>query len=104
MKREKRVYVFSDYGLDLESLPDSPKLFMKYWEEKFEDIPQEYRENAKIFFSVGHEYKTSVLIFYTRDETDEEWKEAEEEKRKQFAETEKNELEQLERLKKKYGV
>ena len=105
MKNEIKVVVFSDESCEYD-LPDNPKEFLKWWQDKFDLVPDKYRGVAKVDCSTITSYDCSQLeveVYYYRDETDEEEADrlkSEENKRKFI---EKGELLQLERLKAKYG-
>lgn len=75
MKKDIKIVVFYSDSCE-PSLPDTPAEFIKWWEEKFNLCPPEYREKLKVDCTTSSYYDGSQLevhIYYNRQETDEEY-------------------------------
>lgn len=75
MKKDIKVVVFSNDSC-ASYLPDTPAEFIRWWEEKFNLCPLEYREKLKVDCTTSTYYDCSCLevdIYYYRPETDEEY-------------------------------
>ncbi len=62
---------------DVWDICGTPAEVMKYWQDKIDLIPAEYRETAEIHLSAEPYYDSATLelyIFYEREETPEEIK------------------------------
>jgi len=105
MKEEIKVVVFSDESCEYD-LPENQEEFLKWWQDKFDLVPAEYWDVAKVDCHAGMQYDCTQLeveVYYYRTETDVEEaarleKEAD---RRKFIEAQ--ELRQFEKLKAKYG-
>lgn len=75
MKRKTvEVVVFNNNDLSYE-LPEDPNEFMSWWQEKFDMIPENYRETARVRVEISSYYDCAVLkatVSYTRLESDNE--------------------------------
>ena len=84
-----------------ESLPD----FIRRMQAKLEEIPEEYRQSAKIEVREHDDLgRAEYVIKYTRPETEQEIKARDAEIEAMKRRRERNEREQLARLKRKYEV
>lgn len=104
-KKLIRREIFEDENFDFDGKPEE---FLKFFQDKFAEIPEEFKDSGIITFEakIGYydDHATAVEIYYASPETDVEQKArlAREEDRKKFRENQ--ELCELERLKAKYGV
>jgi hypothetical protein len=106
MKKTVEVVVFEDDSCEY-SLPEKTDEFMKWWRDKIEEIPEEYRDTGLIrcFTSMCYDStELQVKISYTRLETDAEEAARLKKEDAQRAFIENQELCQLEKLKAKYGI
>ena len=74
MRRQIKEVVYANKG-DFVELPENLDEFLRWWTDKVDMIPQEYRAEAKVECTSGIFYECSHLeieIYYNRPETDEE--------------------------------
>jgi len=90
--------------------PDIPKGingFMTFWNRKISEIPVEFQDSTKIVIDADGWpdgcASIKVKIYYYRPETDEERQYREERENLRTEATRQREIEQFERLRKKYG-
>ena len=104
-KEMVKVKIFEDE--DLDELPRNPKDFLKFWEEKFNDIPTEFESTAYINTNVEVKWGEcgyfEVEIGYVREETDEEYEVRISKANAQVKRHEDAERNEWERLSKKYA-
>ena len=91
------------------SLPKQPDNFLKYWTDKFDQIPAEYRDNAcveieaVISYYRGEPPEISIKISYLRPETSKERSDMEQQETRRIDVLRQYDLRELERLKNKYN-
>ncbi len=87
--------------------PDKATEFMAWFQSKLDMIPDEYKELTMIDLTNSTSYDSSKMeieIYYERAETPEEETERERQAQAQIEHKRQQEIELLERLKKKYGA
>ena len=101
------VYQTEGYGYENEDLPTNPEKFMKFFQDKLNQIPKEFKENGYIEISSTHDRHDydhiEVKIGYTRPETDDEERNRLERMSHHLAIKEAKEMEEFKRLQDKYG-
>lgn len=90
------------------SLPGQPDNFLKYWTDKFDQIPAEYRNNARVEVEAVIDYceeppEISIKISYLRPETNKDKLNRELRETKRFEALRQYELRELKRLNNKYN-
>ena len=106
MRRQIKEVVYANKGAFIE-LPENPDEFLKWWTDKFDLIPEEYRANAKVECTSETFYECSHLeieIYYTRPETDEEIRLRLHKESCNLEAIRRQELQKLAELKAKYEV
>ena len=99
----KKIVVFEDNRMD--DINESPDAFMKFWQDKIDLIPAEYRDSARVELKTSFHYDyqvTSLEIFYLRPETKEEKGNRERLNLSRLEAAKAKELDQLAALKLKY--
>lgn len=98
MKKEITVEVFEDdffnysddfpeYSIPKYSIPTNPDDFLKFFKDKIDLVPAEYKSTSKISIN-GHSDpcdtygSVTILLTYTRPETDDEYNKRLEDERK----------------------
>jgi len=103
MKMMKVIEVFNEEYPDI---PEKADKFMEFWQEKINLIPEEHRGTAVIEIEAGESWGSPYLnttVRYKRPETDEE-KDAREGRIAAQSNAQRDrEIEQLRKLKEKYG-
>lgn len=72
MKNKTEVIIFEDDSCE-QDLPENPKDFLKWWQDKFDLIPDEFMSIAKVkceTYETDGFSNLDVTIIYYRDETD----------------------------------
>ena len=75
MKEKVKVSTICDKELWVWDIPSNLKDFMDYWQDLFNEVPEQYREFAKIELDTKDSYGSATIectIYYEREETDEE--------------------------------
>ena len=75
MKEDIEVKAW-DYGHDRGDIPTKPDEFIKYWQDKIDLVPEEYRDSTRIEIEADSYYDCGSLyasVSYTRPETDSEY-------------------------------
>lgn len=75
MKEKVKVSTICDKELWVWDIPSNLKDFMDYWQDLFNEVPEQYREFAKIELDTKDSYGSVTIectIYYEREETDEE--------------------------------
>jgi len=106
MKKNIKVIVWESESC-VYDLPTNPQKFLKWWVDKFNSIPEEYKESASINCDVSTYYDSpmfSVEIYYYRIETDDEEAIRLEIEKVHQKTIKSKELLQLKKLRDKYGV
>jgi len=104
MKKRIKVVVFSTESCAYE-LPETPKDFLKWWQDKFDLAPPEYQEALQVVCSTSVYYDNTefgVEIYYYRDETLDEEQARIAHNEQALKEREAEELQTLKRLADKY--
>lgn len=73
MKQQVEVCVFRNS--ELTDIPNNPKDFLAYWQEFFDEVPEQYRATTVIELQAVESYGDASIecsIYYTREETLEE--------------------------------
>lgn len=106
MKKKITITVF-DEEISY-NIPSNPKEFMKYFQDKIDLIPEEYKDIAIVELNSDYgEYNSTKMIFsidYERYETDEEREYRELKIITQKSVVREKELNQLKKLREKYNV
>lgn len=105
-RKTVKIVVFNRDDLNY-NLPEKPDEFMSWWQEKLDMVPEEHRATATVELEANVFYDSSELeatVSYTRPESDDELaaRKLKEKQQREFRENQ--ELCELERLKKKFGV
>lgn len=82
-------------------IPNKPNEFIKYFQDKFDEIPEEYKNSLKIEIRALDYYycdSFSVKVSYMRPETEVEKKGGEDELISQGLKQKENDLQELKRL------
>jgi len=98
-----QVALFSQRDLDL---PTKPKEFIKFFQEKFDLVPEQYRDTTRIALEAEMAYGDPALeltIWYDRPETSKECKEREAKECHRIASIEARERRELALLQAKYS-
>jgi len=101
----KKITTFTSGAITYD-MPSKPTEFLAFWEEKFNEVPEEYRDSTEIEFEADMDYDDSfcsVKIYYYRPETEEEKEEREARETQKKRHLEALERQQLVFLQKKYG-
>lgn len=101
---KKEIIVFQEESIW--GLPENIDEFLKYFTDKFAQIPAEYRDDACVEVSGVIDYgdpQISIKISYLSPETDKEKSNRERQENERFAIKEQYELREFERLSKKYN-
>jgi len=101
----KKITTFSSESI-VYAMPSKPTEFLAFWEEKFNEVPEEYRDSTEIEFEADMDYDSvisSVEIYYYRPETEEEKEEREARETQARMINEARERQQLALLMEKYG-
>lgn len=78
MKQQVEVYVLR-YS-ELTDIPNNPNDFLAYWQEFFDEVPEQYRASTIIELQAVESYGDASIecsVYYTREETLEEEQERE---------------------------
>ena len=106
MRRQIKEVVYANKG-DFVELPENLDEFLRWWTDKFDLIPEEYRANAKVECTSeacwGSSYP-NIKIYYTRPETNEEIRLCLHKESLNLEATRRQELQKLAELKAKYEV
>jgi hypothetical protein len=105
MPEDKRIIAYTHDSI-IDVVPTKPKEFFEWWTDKLNAVPPEYRHTTKIELEVmeNYDYHTLELqVIYTRPESREEAAKREDEELMRESRVRAKELEQLKRLKAKYG-
>ena len=73
MKQQVEVYVLR-YS-ELTDIPNNPDDFLAYWQEFFDEVPEQYRASTIIELQAVESYGDASIecsVYYTREETLEE--------------------------------
>ncbi len=73
MKEKVKVSTICDR--EMWDIPSNPKDFMEYWQELFNEVPEQYKGFAKVELDAKQSYGSTTIectIYYEREETDEE--------------------------------
>ena len=105
MKEKVKVSTIRDK--EMWDIPSNPKDFMAYWQELLNEVPEQYKDSAKIQMDSKESYGSAIIectIYYEREETDEE--EIKRESRIKHDEARRNERKMQEylRLQKELGL
>ena len=73
MKEKVKVSTICDK--EMWDIPSNLKDFMEYWQDLFNEVPEQYRDSAKVEMEAKESYGSAAIectIYYEREETDEE--------------------------------
>lgn len=101
-----KVKIFNSYEDNIEDIPETPDDFLSFWKQKFDLIPREYMESAKIEYAAEQCYDVPYLeveVSYERPENEYEAAQRINREDEQRAEVKRHDLKQLAELKEKYG-
>ena len=101
-----KVTIFNSYEDNSEGIPETPDDFLSFWKSKFDLIPKEYMESAKIEYAAEQCYDVPYLeveVSYERQENEYEIAARIKREDEEKAEVKRYDLKQLAELKEKYG-
>ena len=78
MKQQVKAYVFRNS--ELTDIPNNPNDFLAYWQEFFDEVPEQCRASTIIELQAVESYGDASIecsVYYTREETLEEEQERE---------------------------
>lgn len=104
--RERTVIVIEAEKYEVGFPPEDFRGFMQHLEELYSQIPELYRDSAKIELGVAHIYEDSypkIEVRYKRPLTEEEIQAEDDAKKRNEEFRRKQELDTLRRLQEKYG-
>jgi len=103
MKQTKQIKV---YELGYDDVPQKADEFIKFWQDKINMVPDEFRGTTEIEMEAEESYGCATLeatVIYKRPETDKEEQLREKQAQDRQEAITRRELEELTKLKRKYG-
>ena len=101
-----QIIAFEDDSYD-HDFPTKPQEFLEWWNDTFDNVPEEYKDSAEISIEPQTELgmpSLLIIVSDSRSETDEEWEKRIESKQFSEATQKKRAIQEVARLTKKFNL